>query len=282
MHKNFILDAGTAMGHKNNLVLGKSSIYYNEYNPKVLHPIERMIGRAPLKLKNFSGYDLWRLYEITYLNTFGTPCVATGEIIVPADSTYIIESKSLKLYIGSFTMTKMKNLKQLEDVIRADLSKELECEIQVNLFPVEDCPFSIVKLQGDLIDNEERLPMQTLAYNPDILSADKNLVVRETLRSNILRTLCPVTGQPDHASVQICYEGSRIDRQNLFAYLASLRTHQGFHEQCVELIFSDLKTILNPVHLQVTACFTRRGGIDINPVRTDFDSAEKPVRLIRQ
>ena len=107
--------------------------------------------------------------------------------------------------------------------------------------------------------------------------------MEEVLRSNLLRTLCPVTGQPDHASIQIHYQGVQVNHQELFAYLMSLRLHRGFHEQCVELIYNDLKSRLKLDKLEVLACFTRRGGIDINPLRTDFDLDDCAViRTLRQ
>ncbi len=266
-------------------LLGQNSPYFDEYNPSVLEPISRMLGRASLKYFAPNGFDLWRIYELTFLNKLNIPCSAIGTITVPASSAFIVESKSLKLYLGSFTQTKFSCLTEVQELIRHDLGKALECEVKVQLYDVESEPacFKPGKLAGDLIDLTSGITLTDFAYKPELLSRHEGPRVEEVLRTNLLRTLCPVTGQPDHASLQIHYQGVQINHQELFAYLMSLRLHQGFHEQCVELIYNDLKGRLKLDKLEVTALFTRRGGIDINPIRSDFSIDENAViRTLRQ
>ena len=268
---------------KNELLLGKSTSYLEEYDPTVLQPIGRNLGRAQLKSDVSVGYDLWRLYEITYLNRKGIPQVAVGSIKVPATSPYIVESKSLKLYIGSLTQTKFSNKDEVAAIIAHDLSKVLETSVEVKLYALNEIneDFNIQKLSGTSIDEE---PIEKPVYEPDpklLVPSGGNYVI-ETLSSNLLRTLCPVTGQPDHASIMIRYEGEQIDKKALLSYIVSYRRHRGFHEQCCEQIFNDIKQNLRPVKLCVMACFTRRGGIDINPIRNEFSDDLIPLRTIRQ
>ncbi|MBU3826413.1 MAG: NADPH-dependent 7-cyano-7-deazaguanine reductase QueF [Candidatus Anaerobiospirillum merdipullorum] len=266
-------------------LLGQATTYYDEYCPGLLEPISRTLGRAGLKYFAPQGYDLWRIYELTFLNKLNIPCGAMGTICVPASSAFIVESKSLKLYLGSFTQTKFSSLDEVEQLITHDLSKVLECEVKVKLYDVDSTPPCFVPqtLAGKLIDLTSGVTLTNFAYHPELLTKHDGPRVEEVLRSNLLRTLCPVTGQPDHASIQIHYQGVQVNHQELFAYLMSLRLHRGFHEQCVELIYNDLKSRLKLDKLEVLACFTRRGGIDINPLRTDFDLDDCAViRTLRQ
>ena len=261
---------------KNELLLGKATSYLEEYDPTVLQPIGRNLGRAQLKSNVSLGYDLWRLYEITYLNRQGIPQIAVGTIKVPATSPYIVESKSLKLYIGSFTQTKFSNKEEVTAIIA-------QTNVEVKLFALNENNeyFNIQMLSGTSIDQE---PIEKPVYDPDpkLLVPSNGHYVIETLKSDLLRTLCPVTGQPDHASIMIRYEGEQIDKKALLSYIVSYRRHRGFHEQCCEQIFNDIKQNLRPVKLCVMACFTRRGGIDINPIRNEFSEDIIPVRTIRQ
>ena len=182
---------------KNELLLGKATSYLEEYDPTVLQPIGRNLGRAQLKSNVSLGYDLWRLYEITYLNRQGIPQIAVGTIKVPATSPYIVESKSLKLYIGSFTQTKFSNKEEVTAIIAHDLSKVLETNVEVKLFALNEnneC-FNIQMLSGTSIDQE---PIEKPVYEPDpkLLVPSNGHYVIETLRSDLLRTLCPVTSPP--------------------------------------------------------------------------------------
>ena len=262
------------------LQLGEAATAYaSEYDPSLLRPIERALGRAPLKMRQFQGYDLWRMYEMTCLDRMGVPHALCGTLKVDASSPRIIESKSLKLYLLSFTMTKFASKEEVARVIAHDLRHELKHEVEVQVFSDEECPFTPEQKHGILIDGETPSGI-SYSYNPDFLKSEGG-TAREDLRSDILRTLCPVTGQPDHAEVFISYEGPKISRAGLLAYLISLRTHRGFHEQCCELIYSDIMTRLRPSSLCVRCAFTRRGGIDINPVRTSGPEAPAP-RSLRQ
>jgi 7-cyano-7-deazaguanine reductase len=270
------------------LVLGKNTTYDNEYAPSRLHRIERSLGRSAIKhLKSFYGMDIWRLYEMTYLNLNGLPKVCMGIMKVPATSKYIVESKSLKLYELSFTMTKFESLKDVETVFARDLSRLLECEVEVELFEIKNKEFGFESPRGICLEEQEfarSLCFRNYEYSPKVLKAAENKkTVSKTYYTNLFRSLCPVTAQPDHATVVIDYKGLAPDEESLLNYLVSLRNHQGFHEQCVELIFSDIMHALEPAELTVSAFFTRRGGIDINPVRTTLNNQKYPsVRFIRQ
>ncbi|SPT71455.1 NADPH-dependent 7-cyano-7-deazaguanine reductase [Anaerobiospirillum thomasii] len=256
--------------------LGHNSRYYSQYNPSLLEPIMRHLPRAAFSTDTSIGYDLWRLYEITYLNARGIPCIVMGSIKINAASQFTVESKSLKLYIGSFTNTKFLSLSHVKETIERDLHKVTASKVEVELYPPEDMSFMPEKLPGICIDDSAgdiKLDFDTI--NPTLLKYSQSdndedkAVSSRTYHSNIVRTLCPVTSQPDFASVVISYTGRAIDTTALFAYLCSYRHHQGFHEACTENIYNDLKNVLNPDGLCVAASFTRRGGIDINPCRAD-------------
>ena len=270
------------------LVLGKNTTYDNEYAPSRLHRIERERGRSQIKhLKAFYGLDLWRLYELTYLDLNGLPKVCMGTMEVPASSSYIVESKSLKLYVMSYTMTRFASLKDVETVLQRDLSRLLECEVKVKLYELNSRSFEIEKNEGICLEEEfkDGLVFKNYEYNPKILALDETSrkKVSRTYYTNIFRSLCPVTSQPDYATITVQYTGNKINEKSLLTYLVSLRNHQGFHEQCVELIYSDLMHFLSPESLTVSANFTRRGGIDINPVRSSSENYQtQPVRFIRQ
>ncbi len=268
---------------KNPLVLGRGTAYYAEYNPKILTPIARAEGRRELAFKDYKGFDLWRFYELTCLDAGGCPRVMWGSMRVPCDSEFIVESKSFKLYLGSFAMTKIKDQAALEALIKHDLDKVLETDTEVKLYSEFDGVFAAEQPAGICIDqscDSDNTPF-AFEHGPELLTYEGLHFTHETLHSNILRTLCPVTGQPDIGTVIISYKGRKISRQSLFRYLVSLRNHRGFHEQCCELIFSDLLKKMKPKSLTVTCSFTRRGGIDITPVRaTDLGGA--PARTPRQ
>lgn len=267
------------------LVLGKNTTYDNEYAPSRLQRIERALGRAYIPhLASFNGVDIWRLYEMTYLNLNGLPQVCMGIMKVPANSKYIVESKSLKLYELSFTMTKFESIDDVLDVFCYDLSHLLECEVIVELYPITNEAFKLTKPHGTCLEKAkcDDLVFKDYEYNPKLLEIDEKKVVKKSFYTNLFRSLCPVTSQPDHAVVQIEYEGNKPNYKGILQYLVSLRNHQGFHEQCVELIFSDLMYYLKPKSLTVSAYFTRRGGIDINPVRSTDDIKHLSIRTIRQ
>ncbi len=278
---------------KAKLILGRKVSAPLEYNPKILTPIERSLSRAGLKMHSFEGYDLWRFYELTYLDLHGIPQVATGTLKVPASSPYLIESKSLKLYLASLTQTKFTGLDELKAVISADLKRKLKIEPEVELTSAnaERQPLGDLLLPWqtggfELIDplGAGLRPVTTYRYDPDSLFSHhaRGSTVAGTVCSQLLHTLCPVTGQPDHASVFISYQGESIDPLLLLEYLISLRQYQGFHEQVCELIYSDLMTYFKLEKLCVVCCFTRRGGIDINPLRCSGGYRFNIPRTFRQ
>jgi len=259
--------------------------YPDEYAPELLLGISRSENRATLGLGDelpFQGVDIWNAWELTWLTNSGQPNVATLEIRVPAESPRIIESKSLKLYLNSFSMSRYEAVEDVRGTIAADLSRCVEAEIEVSLLEscsgdVPDCGI----LPGDCID-DLYVECQTWDVDASLLEADAEEVVSESLHSHLLRSLCPVTSQPDSGSVLITYEGPRIDQPSLLRYVASFRQHQDFHEACVERMFLDIKERCEPTRLSVYARYQRRGGIDINPFRSDYETEVPNTRLWRQ
>ncbi len=268
-----------------NTMLGKSTEYIDTYSPALLTPIPRSLGRDVVGVHTFKGVDVWRLYEITWINANGMPIVAAGEIHVPAMSPFIVESKSLKLYIGSLTQTVINSVEEAAALIQRDVSKCVGAEVGVHIEPLSVWAQPIEKVPGVLLEDAVT-DLTCHTYEPDaslLALADGDEVVEETLSSNLLRSRCPVTGQPDHASLIVQYRGRKIDRRALLAYIVSYRRHQGFHEQCAEQIFTDIMKRLAPDSLSVFACFTRRGGIDISPFRsTDLEVPAHIIRTPRQ
>jgi 7-cyano-7-deazaguanine reductase len=263
--------------------LGKTSAYQTQYAPDLLFPIPRQQKRDELGLSGtlpFFGVDIWNAYEISWLNMRGKPQVAIATFTVPADSPNIIESKSFKLYLNSFNQTRLANADALVALLRDDLAAGFGAPVHIVLTPQEH--FAGVKmgeLEGVLLD---RLDVEIDSYSPSPLllkAAQSERPVEETLVSHLLKSNCLVTGQPDWASVQIRYVGPQIDQESLLKYLIGFREHNEFHEQCVERIFIDIQRHCAPQKLAVYARYTRRGGLDINPWRSNFTGA--PPRNLR-
>ncbi|VVE61572.1 NADPH-dependent 7-cyano-7-deazaguanine reductase QueF [Pandoraea anapnoica] len=254
--------------------LGKEVAYTEQYDPSQLFPIARAPARAEIGVPDalpFFGADIWNGYELSWLNEKGKPQIALLTAMVPADSPFIIESKSFKLYLGSFAQTKLANVDAARALIQQDLSEAAGAPVQVRL--VEPSGFG--KLELDELDGllVDRLDIDTDIYVPDaslLTAAFDEAPVDETLVSNLLKSNCPVTGQPDWGSLQIRYVGPPINQEGLLKYVISYRRHTGFHEQCVEGIFMDIMRQCKPTQLAVYARYTRRGGLDINPFRTNF------------
>jgi 7-cyano-7-deazaguanine reductase len=262
--------------------LGKTSAYQTQYAPELLFPIPRQGKRDELQLTGtlpFFGVDIWNAYELSWLNIRGKPQVAIATITAPADSPNIIESKSFKLYLNSFNQTRLANEETLLSLLREDLSNGFGAPVQIALTLQEN--FSTLKmgeLDGVLLD---RLDLDVDLYTPSpaLLSASHGEApVEEKLVSHLLKSNCLVTGQPDWASVQVHYVGPQIDQEGLLRYLIGFREHNEFHEQCVERIFVDILRQCKPQKLAVYARYTRRGGLDINPWRTNFTSG-RPLNL---
>jgi 7-cyano-7-deazaguanine reductase len=264
-------------------LLGKPTTYQAEYAPSLLFPIPRQGKRDEIGIAGtlpFFGVDIWNAYELSWLNLRGKPQVAMATVTVPADSPNIIESKSFKLYLNSFNQTRLAGPDALLDLLRADLSAGFGAPVQVSLITPE--MFSKMRMgefDGLLLD---RLDIEVHDYHPDasLLRANaEEAIVEETLVSHLLKSNCLVTGQPDWGSVQIRYVGPQIDQEGLLRYLIGFREHNEFHEQCVERIFMDILRQCRPQKLSVYARYTRRGGLDINPWRTNFTTAQRPSNL---
>ncbi len=262
--------------------LGRPTTQPQQYSPESLCPIARAESRSVLGLAEplpFHGTDLWNAWELTWLAPGGLPRVATAEMRVPADSPNIIESKSMKLYLASFAMTRQKTVDDIRAVIARDLGKSAGATVDVRLTGAADTDrWHAEPLPGDSLDDID-VDCDAWHVDPDLLQADPDTVVAETLHSNLLRSLCPVTGQPDSGSVFIRYRGPRIERAALIRYIVSYRQHSDFHESCVERMFVDLVARCHPQALTVYARFQRRGGIDINPFRSNFEQDPSNSRL---
>ena len=262
--------------------LGRAVDYPRGYDPTLLFPIARAHGRAGLGLAGatlpFEGMDRWHAYELGWLDARGKPVVATATITVPAQSPQLIESKSLKLYLNSLNAARFDTAEAVRARIASDLSQSAGAAVEV-AFGLPPMPRSDRAVSIDAIE------VDCDAYDmpqPGFLAADAADIAAEVLRSDLLKSNCPVTGQPDWASVRIAYRGPRIERAGLLRYLVSFREHAEFHEQCVERIFVDLLARCRPQALSVEARYTRRGGLDINPWRIlpgmDAPLAERDLR----
>ncbi|WP_108652070.1 NADPH-dependent 7-cyano-7-deazaguanine reductase QueF [Dongshaea marina] len=267
------------------LELGKRSDYVTQYSPQLLQPVPRSLNRGDLNLLAelpFSGEDIWTLYEISWLNPKGKPMVAIGEVRINAASLNLIESKSFKLYLNSFNQSHFSSLRELENTMSQDLSNCAQGEVSVQLFELTQARAEIAHIPGECIDDLD-IAIDSYQFNPKYLeNATSDKQVEETLCSHLLKSNCLVTGQPDWGSVTIHYQGCKIDREALLRYLVSFRDHNEFHEQCVERIFSDLLHYCQPEKLTVYARYTRRGGLDINPFRSNFQKTPENIRNIRQ
>jgi 7-cyano-7-deazaguanine reductase len=263
--------------------LGKTSAYRTDYAPELLFPIPRQGKRDELGLKGtlpFFGVDIWNGYELSWLNMRGKPQVAVARFTIPADSPNLIESKSFKLYLNSFNQTRLAGPDALKMLLQQDLSAAAGANVHVTLTMQEDfAKLEMGELEGQLLDRLD-IDVDNYSPQPETLKANfDELPVEETLVSHLLKSNCLVTGQPDWGSVQISYVGPQIDQESLLKYLIGFREHNEFHEQCVERIFTDILRQCKPQHLTVYARYTRRGGLDINPWRTNFSSAQRPSNL---
>jgi 7-cyano-7-deazaguanine reductase len=248
--------------------LGRDTAYPAQYDAGLLYPIPRAAARAQLGIAGdalpFIGVDRWQAFELSWLDARGKPHVATATLRVPAQSPNLVESKSLKLYLNSFNASRFDDAEAVRARIEADLSLAAGAPVALafGLPPFAAADDGAIDIDG--------LDVAIDRYGPpdaSLLSADAGDVAEETLRSALLKSNCPVTGQPDWADVSITYRGPRIDRAGLLRYLVSFRDHAEFHEQCVERIFIDLMARCAPQRLSVEARYTRRGGLDINPWR---------------
>jgi 7-cyano-7-deazaguanine reductase len=246
----------------------------DRHDPRLLSPFSRQPEREEIGIGSplpFWGVDIWTAYELSWLNPQGKPQIALGTFCFQANSPLLIESKSLKLYLNSFNQVSFDNFAVLKAALEEDLSRASGSPVEVLLkSPEVFGQEKIEELPGESLDRLE-VEIRDYALDPDYLTVGKP-VVEETLVSNLLRTNCPITGQPDWAGIQIRYRGPRMDREGLLRYLVSFRQHQDFHENCVERIFMDLRRRCRPERLTVYARYTRRGGIEINPFRSNYET----------
>ncbi|VVO10256.1 NADPH-dependent 7-cyano-7-deazaguanine reductase QueF [Pseudomonas fluorescens] len=267
--------------------LGKSSEYISTYTPSLLFPIPRAAKWAELGLSAetlpYKGVDFWNCFELSWLLPSGKPVVAIGEFSIPADSPNIIESKSFKLYLNSLNQTPFADRQSLEATLQADLSAAAGKPVGVRIRSLSEVQAEgVAGLPGVCIDELEVSVSDYAQPRPELLRCDESRVIEESVHSHLLKSNCPVTGQPDWGSVAVEYRGAALDHASLLAYLVSFRQHADFHEQCVERIFLDLQRLLKPEKLTVYARYVRRGGLDINPYRST-EALELPnLRLVRQ
>lgn len=269
------------------ILLGKAVEYKSNYDNSLLFPIKRSLARDKLNIKSgklpFNGYDLWNGYEVSWLNSKGKPEVRIVHFIVPANSEYLIESKSIKLYLNSFNNNKFNSEEEVYNLIKSDLSSASLSEILLEMNKLEFYQNKPIKtFEGTLLDDLD-IEISDYEVNSNLLhlSSENKGSVKEELYSNLLKSNCLVTGQPDWASIKIKYSGSKIDHESLLKYLISYRNHNGFHEDCVESIFLDILRICMPDELTVYAKYTRRGGVDINPFRTTLDIKSTEINKMR-
>ena len=269
------------------LNLGQKTEYISIYQPDLLQPVPRQLNRDDLALSSelpFQGYDLWNLYELSWLNSKGKPVVAVAEVKVCATSVNLIESKSFKLYLNSFNQTRFASTQLVIETLQQDLSECAQGPVSVVVFDdLDKAPSQISELSGTCIDNLD-IDIDNYQFDAELLqtACSTDTVVDEELYSHLLKSNCLVTNQPDWGSVYIRYLGPAIDQTSLLRYLISFRQHNEFHEQCVERIFTDIMHYCQPTELTVYARYTRRGGLDINPFRSNCTSKIDNIRLIRQ
>jgi len=272
---------------KDQLPLGKATVYKSAYDPGLLCPVPRKLKRDEIGLTGvlpFHGVDIWNAYEMSWLTKKGKPVVAMGEFRVPCESPFLVESKSFKLYLNSFNQTRFDDFDAVRVLMGQDLSGAVGAPVGVRLIDEQSFDGATFgKLPGACLDDQD-IAIDSYALESGLLegAADTAQPVVETLHSHLLKSNCLVTEQPDWGSVLIRYRGGRIDREALLRYLVSFRLHNEFHEQCVERIFTDLQRFCRPERLTVYARYTRRGGLDINPWRSNFESEMENIRLARQ
>ena len=271
----------------NALKLGQQTKYAEKYDRTLLQPVPRHLNRDMLNITTTQpftiGADIWTAYEISWLNPKGVPQVAIADVSIDFHSKNLIESKSFKLYLNSFNQTRFANFNEVQQILQQDLQDCAKGELKVRLNSLTDYTQQpIAALDGDCIDGLD-IEIEDYAFNAELLKDCTNdRIVEEALVSHLLKSNCLITQQPDWGSLQIHYVGKQINREQLLRYIISFRKHNEFHEQCVERIFCDLMHFAAPEKLTVYARYTRRGGLDINPYRSNFEPLPPNLRLARQ
>ncbi|PAV25236.1 7-cyano-7-deazaguanine reductase [Tamilnaduibacter salinus] len=265
----------------NDAPLGQTSDYPEQYAPERLYPVPRAANRKRLALSEghwpWFGADIWQAWELSWLRSDGIPAVAWARFTVPADSPFLIESKSLKLYLNSLNQERFESAAAVRHCIERDMSQVAGKAVGVQLYSVDDATTAAGRPDNTILIDDA--PITT--HTPENPTAGERRVT-ERLCSHLLKSNCPVTGQPDWATVVVAYTGREIERASLLNYLVGFRQKQDFHEHCVETIFTDLMKHCRPEALSVLAQYTRRGGLDINPWRSTADRAPAFQRLVRQ
>ena len=256
------------------------------YTPSLLESIPRKNQRETLGITEdslpFKGLDIWNAYEFTWLGNKGKPEVAMAQFQFPGNSTNLIESKSLKLYLGSYSGTKFGHRNEVISTLESDLTLAVRGQVSVSLMTPEQVQHDgLGLLVGNSLDNLD-VEISDYNWNPEHLQLESTTIVRESIYTHLFKSLCPMTGQPDMASVLIQYNGNSISHEGLLKYLVSYRKHAEYGEQIAERIFVDIMNRCSPERLGVTIRFARRGGIDINSHRTFEESLPAEVRVWRQ
>ena len=282
---------GEKMNYQDNslksLKLGQKTEYTSQYDRTLLQPVPRVLNRDGLSITQKQpftiGADIWTAYEISWLNEKGLPQVAIADIYLDYQSQNLIESKSFKLYLNSFNQSKFADFNAVQQTMQRDLSECAQGDVTVRLNPVAVYDSQkIDHLQGDCIDQQD-IEITSYEFNADWLKdCVSDEIIEEKLVSHLLKSNCLITNQPDWGTLHIHYVGKKIDHEKLLRYVVSFRQHNEFHEQCVERIFCDLMHYAKPEKLTVYARYTRRGGLDINPFRSNFEAIPQNLRLARQ
>ncbi len=271
------------------LNLGKTTAYTDQYDATLLQAVPRQLGRDAIGLVitgselPFFGQDIWHAYELSWLNHKGKPMVALATFVVPVTSSNLIESKSFKLYLNSLNQTRFRDISQLYQTLVKDLSACAGDKVAVTIHHVNELiAFQPTWIQGRCLDDLD-IEVNDYQFDAGLLQlTGVDTVIEEKLHSHLLKSNCLITSQPDWASVFIHYRGPAIEHESLLRYLISFRNHNEFHEQCVERIYLDLMRFAKPEFLAVYACYTRRGGLDINPLRSSSPYNPPNIRLTRQ
>ncbi|EST57829.1 NADPH-dependent 7-cyano-7-deazaguanine reductase QueF [Proteus cibi] len=269
------------------LSLGKETQYHDQYDAGLLQGVPRSLNRDSLSLTAenlpFHGGDIWTMYELSWLNSKGLPQVAIGHVELDATTENLIESKSFKLYLNSFNQTRFESWDIVEKTLLKDLTACAKGKVNLTIYPLSHFTSQpIVDFAGECID-EQDIEIDNYQFDMQWLNeSTTDTLVEETLVSHLLKSNCLITHQPDWGSIAIQYKGKKIDREKLLRYLVSFRQHNEFHEQCVERIFHDIMQLCKPETLTVYARYTRRGGLDINPWRSNCEFVPEISRLARQ
>lgn len=273
------------MDHLHHSPLGQSSAYASTYDPSLLFPIPRSLGRENLELGNplpFQGVDLWTAYELSWLTPSGKPVVRVASFSFPCTSLNIVESKSFKLYLNSLNQTIFPDESTLLETLHRDLSAAIQAEVSVKILNLDI--FNSQPLVQEAYENLDELEVSTNTYEPcfEFLKHANNTHTTQKLCTHLLKSNCPVTNQPDWATLYIHYTGKTLCKESFLKYIISFREHNEFHEHCVERIYNDLLKKCAPEKLTVYARYSRRGGLDINPFRTNYENNPENLFLSRR